>query len=175
VGCGPAGWARGVRCTQLDPIGLGGGLNLYGFAGGDPVNFSDPFGLCPTNLRDVPRSRVYESCRHVDMDRAAAEVIRQAIGKIKTTGECKAISEAARRLQKEGKIGLFKDRSGNDGYTHGKGGKIDVDVDTIDPENLEYLAKVIAHETVHHLKGAEHPSEEAYDTAQKCTSRVTPT
>ena len=21
--------------------------NLYGFAGGDPVNFSDPFGLCP--------------------------------------------------------------------------------------------------------------------------------
>ena len=31
--------------TQEDPIGLAGGLNLYGFAGGDPVNFSDPFGL----------------------------------------------------------------------------------------------------------------------------------
>ena len=29
--------------------GSPGGLNLYGFAGGDPVNFSDPFGLrsCP--------------------------------------------------------------------------------------------------------------------------------
>jgi hypothetical protein len=25
---------------------LAGGLNLYGFAGGDPINFSDPFGLC---------------------------------------------------------------------------------------------------------------------------------
>ncbi len=24
---------------------MAGGLNLYGFAGGDPVNFSDPFGL----------------------------------------------------------------------------------------------------------------------------------
>ena len=35
------------RFTQQDPIGLAGGLNLYGFAGGDPVNFSDPFGLCP--------------------------------------------------------------------------------------------------------------------------------
>jgi RHS repeat-associated protein len=35
------------RFTQEDPIGLAGGLNLYGFAGGDPVNFSDPFGLCP--------------------------------------------------------------------------------------------------------------------------------
>src|SRR2546430_10881468 len=31
--------------TQEDPIGLAGGLNLYGFAGGDPVNYSDPFGL----------------------------------------------------------------------------------------------------------------------------------
>jgi RHS repeat-associated protein len=35
------------RFTQEDPIGLAGGLNLYGFAEGDPVNFSDPFGLCP--------------------------------------------------------------------------------------------------------------------------------
>jgi uncharacterized protein RhaS with RHS repeats len=35
------------RFTQQDPIGLAGGLNLYGFANGDPVNFSDPFGLNP--------------------------------------------------------------------------------------------------------------------------------
>jgi RHS repeat-associated protein len=35
------------RFTQEDPIGLAGGMNLYGFASGDPVNFSDPFGLCP--------------------------------------------------------------------------------------------------------------------------------
>jgi RHS repeat-associated protein len=37
------------RFTQEDPLGLAGGLNLYGFAAGDPVNFSDPFGLqgCP--------------------------------------------------------------------------------------------------------------------------------
>jgi RHS repeat-associated protein len=33
------------RFTQQDPIGLAGGMNLYGFAAGDPVNFSDPFGL----------------------------------------------------------------------------------------------------------------------------------
>ncbi len=33
--------------TQEDPLGLAGGLNLYGFAKGDPINFSDPFGLKP--------------------------------------------------------------------------------------------------------------------------------
>lgn len=34
------------RFTQEGPIGLAGGLNLHGLAGGDPVNFSDPFGFC---------------------------------------------------------------------------------------------------------------------------------
>jgi RHS repeat-associated protein len=38
------------RFTQEDPIGLAGGLNAYGFANGDPVNYSDPFGLCPICL-----------------------------------------------------------------------------------------------------------------------------
>jgi RHS repeat-associated protein len=45
------------RFTQEDPIGLAGGLNLYGYANGDPVNFSDPFGLCPpkdNNFTDCP-------------------------------------------------------------------------------------------------------------------------
>ncbi|HEX6037621.1 RHS repeat-associated core domain-containing protein [Longimicrobium sp.] len=32
--------------TQTDPIGLAGGLNAYGFAAGDPVTYSDPYGLC---------------------------------------------------------------------------------------------------------------------------------
>jgi len=42
------------RFTQEDPIGIAGGLNAYGFTDGDPVNFSDPFGLspCPPNCDD---------------------------------------------------------------------------------------------------------------------------
>ena len=36
-----------ARFTQEDPLGLAGGLNVYGFASGDPVDFSDPFGLDP--------------------------------------------------------------------------------------------------------------------------------
>ena len=37
------------RFMQTDPIGVSGGVNLYGYVGGDPVNFRDPLGLknCP--------------------------------------------------------------------------------------------------------------------------------
>ena len=31
--------------TQPDPIGLAGGMNVYGFAAGDPVTYADPSGL----------------------------------------------------------------------------------------------------------------------------------
>ena len=40
------GGSRRDQFTQEDPIGLAGGLNAYGFAAGDPVSYSDPFGLC---------------------------------------------------------------------------------------------------------------------------------
>jgi uncharacterized protein RhaS with RHS repeats len=43
--------------TQQDPIGIAGGLNLYGYANGDPINFSDPFGLCPVCLVGVGVAR----------------------------------------------------------------------------------------------------------------------
>ena len=42
------------RFTQPDPIGLAGGLNAYGYAAGDPVNFRDPFGLCRIRVGHTP-------------------------------------------------------------------------------------------------------------------------
>ena len=35
------------RFTQKDPIDLGGGVNLYGYADGNPVNSADPSGAIP--------------------------------------------------------------------------------------------------------------------------------
>jgi RHS repeat-associated protein len=56
------------RYITADPIGLEGGMNLYAYVGGDPVNGMDPEGLSPTDLAkcfyySIKVDKLQEKCK----------------------------------------------------------------------------------------------------------------
>lgn len=77
---------------QTDPIGYGDGLNVYGYVHGDPVNGSDPSGLCgPGNRAPTPAEAAacttaqknfyanYHPMDYTGQDEMAAEVNSQVL------------------------------------------------------------------------------------------------
>jgi RHS repeat-associated protein len=68
------------RFTQPDPIGLAGGLNVYGFANGDPVNFSDPFGLRACDPPGSPCPRGMQILAEVARQTAPLERVVEGVG-----------------------------------------------------------------------------------------------
>lgn len=91
----------GGQFTQPDPIGLAGGLNLYGYAGGDPINFSDPFGLSPC-LAGPVAMRVCAAvitAAGAAIGAAAAQVVSN-VAEDRPLGE--GVGEAAARAGRDG-------------------------------------------------------------------------
>lgn len=102
------------RFTQEDPLGLAGGLNLYGFAGGDPVNSSDPFGLCPgiagtdqNSVDDCPAEssrsfwdRLWNGRRYVEFDGRRYPLLRMEVPFVSPGGAERSVATLARHTSK---------------------------------------------------------------------------
>ena len=67
------------RFISRDPIGITGGLNIYAYAGDDPVDFSDPTGLCTSATTMGPPRPVRSRKQLMVLDRMPAPMLLLAM------------------------------------------------------------------------------------------------
>lgn len=69
------------RFLTQDPIGLAGGVNLYAYAGNNPIAFDDPFGLSPDCSKDL-RAIAFAVCIATNAIGGITDGIKRLEGKL---------------------------------------------------------------------------------------------
>jgi RHS repeat-associated protein len=143
------------RFTQEDPIGIAGGLNLYGFGGGDPLSFSDPFGLCPTGgwRSGFKRTTETSDCPHDEAGDAMRTI--QRFGGAEGKAALQEIVDDELNVSTAGG-GFLIAKCG----VSGGGCTFDTTIYIDSNANPVDAASILLHEAWHHLVDAPSPIEE---------------
>ena len=118
--------------TQPDPIGLAGGLNLYGYAGGDPINFSDPFGLAPCRVTGRWGNAIVDETVAMDFQGAMNQAYENGYrGNVNSSYRS---SRAQANLKRAGKTSVD-----SGGSAHEAGTAVDADYQSVPEEQRSAL------------------------------------
>jgi RHS repeat-associated protein len=120
------------RFTQEDPIGLAGGLNLYGYAGGDPINYWDPFGLDPCRVQTAAGEAIVDDQVAQDFHDAMEEAVANGY-----TGNINGHFRTRAHQQRLFDSGETTTRPG--GGAHEAGTAVDLDWNRVSPQQRTVL------------------------------------
>ncbi|MGE0494499.1 MAG: RHS repeat-associated core domain-containing protein [Vulcanimicrobiota bacterium] len=139
--------ARLGRFLSRDPIGFAGGLNLYGYVGGNPVNYVDPVGLDGLPGADTIRPNGFSP--------SYAETIQRGIAKIRALGYEKEADVLASRWKWD-RLNRMPGNPHADGFTNPFTRNIGISESncsrSADEAEFVYTTALLFHEARHVLR-----------------------
>jgi uncharacterized protein RhaS with RHS repeats len=139
----------------MDPIGLAGGLNVYGYANGDPITFSDPFGLSADTLDAVQVDHLSsesptKASRQLCVDRSVASNVQTIFNSAVAAGIPVTFNNAYRDRVTPGTGGR---PSGGTNSRHLAGFAFDINSSALTPGQLQAFTAIAVQNGFSPLRG----------------------